>query len=41
MQQNLGADFVKFQLFKSENLVTRNAKKAKYQRKMIIQKVNF
>jgi len=28
-----GADAVKFQTFKTENLVTRNAKKAKYQKK--------
>ena len=29
--KNSGADFVKFQLFKADKLVTKNAKKAKYQ----------
>ena len=31
--KNCGADFVKFQIYKTENLVTFNAKKALYQRK--------
>ena len=31
--KNCGADFVKFQIYKSEDLVTLKAKKAFYQRK--------
>ena len=31
--KNCGADFVKFQIYKAEDLVTLNAKKARYQRK--------
>ena len=31
MAADAGADFVKFQVFKTENQVTRNAPKAKYQ----------
>ena len=30
-----GADFVKFQTFKAENLVTKSAEKAEYQKKII------
>ena len=36
-----GADFVKFQLFRAENLVTKNAKKAKYQKKYDNSKSQF
>ena len=31
MAANAGADYVKFQIFKTENQVTRTASKAKYQ----------
>ena len=31
MAADSGADYVKFQMFKTENQVTRNAPKAKYQ----------
>ena len=34
MAVKAGADAVKFQTFKAENLVTMNAKKANYQKKM-------
>jgi len=33
---NAGADYVKFQTFKAENLVTRSAKKAEYQQKNVV-----
>ncbi len=36
-----GADYVKFQTFKAENLVSKKAKKADYQKKNIIDKDNF
>ena len=37
---NAGADFVKFQTFKAENIITKNAKKANYQKNTTDQKEN-
>jgi len=38
---NAGADYIKFQTFKADKLVTRNAKKAEYQQRNASSKNNF